>query len=538
MKLARYALVSVLLLVCALQSQTHTFPALDTNNTFTGLNSFTQNIIGNLNGNATTATTATTATSATTANNALLLQSASWASPLAIGSTTPNTAFFSGINNVLQANAYPGADAGVKIQAALTALGGYGIVDARGITDPTFNSFQSLTGFTCAQGQIVLLGRASYTVQSTIVVQDGCALIGVDASPNSGTILKAKAGLNANIIEAYSSAANPKGSTQWWHYGRIENIAFDGNKSSNASGNCIEVWQIGEVSVLRNLFINNAAESGIRLDGSLATGAGIENISVFHSASYGINVVQPLAGSGSGTLFIKGLSGDDNTGALIRINTSSASTTIAGLKAESNGSGGNDPVVLIDTVGNNDVVQILSGTVQSNSGTRNDLVKITGSSSANDPVLTITNLFATGYTNLINDTINTITVPLVDRVSSYVYSNTITSAWEINTPVTFDKAITVLSTAPVANLAAGPTTYTHAGAQLTGTHVVADICTLGTSCSVALTGAAVFTSSSSYQCAATDRTAAAAVKFLPSSGSAFALTGTGTDVLSYVCVGD
>jgi len=80
--------------------------------------------------------------------------------------------------------------------------------------------------------------------------------------------------------------------------------------------------------------------------------------------------------------------------------------------------------------------------------------------------------------------------------------------------------------------------YNHSGTAQLSTHVVIDTCTLGTSCSVTLTGSSVYTSSSSYYCMAIDSTAAAAIKFVPSSGSAFALTGTGTDVLSYICVGN
>jgi hypothetical protein len=98
--------------------------------------------------------------------------------------------------------------------------------------------------------------------------------------------------------------------------------------------------------------------------------------------------------------------------------------------------------------------------------------------------------------------------------------------------------LSVQSTTPVANLTTVPVTYNHSGTQQTGVHIVEDVCTLGTNCSVTLTGAAVFTNSTSYQCTAIDQTGANAVKFLPSSGSAFALTGTGTDVLSYVCVGN
>src|SRR5581483_5461697 len=80
--------------------------------------------------------------------------------------------------------------------------------------------------------------------------------------------------------------------------------------------------------------------------------------------------------------------------------------------------------------------------------------------------------------------------------------------------------------------------YNGVGAFQASAHTVVGSCTLGTSCSVTLTSPAAFTSSTTYQCTCTDQTSAAACKFAPSTGSAFALTGTGTDVLGYVCVGN
>jgi hypothetical protein len=89
-----------------------------------------------------------------------------------------------------------------------------------------------------------------------------------------------------------------------------------------------------------------------------------------------------------------------------------------------------------------------------------------------------------------------------------------------------------------AEVGVGPL-YNTAGTPITATNVhwVYGTCTLGTSCSITLTGAAVYTGATQYRCSATDETSAAAVKFAPSSGSAFALTGTGTDVLSFICAG-
>jgi len=95
-----------------------------------------------------------------------------------------------------------------------------------------------------------------------------------------------------------------------------------------------------------------------------------------------------------------------------------------------------------------------------------------------------------------------------------------------------------ISTPQVATIGVGPL-YTSSGVTVNNpnVHSVYGSCVLGTSCSITLTGAAAFTGSTTYQCTGTDQTAAAAVKFAPSSGSAFALTGTGTDTLGYICNG-
>lgn len=69
-------------------------------------------------------------------------------------------------------------------------------------------------------------------------------------------------------------------------------------------------------------------------------------------------------------------------------------------------------------------------------------------------------------------------------------------------------------------------------------HIVQDTCTLGTSCSVTLTNSAVFTSSTSYTCLTQDDTAIAATKCAQTSGSAFIITGTGTDVIRYTLIGN
>lgn len=89
-----------------------------------------------------------------------------------------------------------------------------------------------------------------------------------------------------------------------------------------------------------------------------------------------------------------------------------------------------------------------------------------------------------------------------------------------------------------ATIADVPVVYNHSGTFQNLAHTVIDACTLGTSCAVTLTGSSVFSSSSSYKCSAIDTTAANAVKITYTSGSQFTLTGTGTDVLNYICIGN
>lgn len=115
--------------------------------------------------------------------------------------------------------------------------------------------------------------------------------------------------------------------------------------------------------------------------------------------------------------------------------------------------------------------------------------------------------------------------------------DTVTATRLISTVPTGTSPITVISTTPVANLTTSPTTYDHNGNQRTNTHAIFDACTLGTDCAITLSGSAVFSSSSSYGCFAIDTTAAAAVRLQRTSGSQFTFTGTGTDVLLYMCMG-
>jgi hypothetical protein len=101
-----------------------------------------------------------------------------------------------------------------------------------------------------------------------------------------------------------------------------------------------------------------------------------------------------------------------------------------------------------------------------------------------------------------------------------------------------DGTLYVSSTAPPTNLNARPVTYNAAGTQQTNTHVVVDTCTLGTNCAVTFSGSAAFSSGTTYRCTANDATAANAVKVQNISNAAVTFTGTGTDVVAFICIGN
>ena len=95
----------------------------------------------------------------------------------------------------------------------------------------------------------------------------------------------------------------------------------------------------------------------------------------------------------------------------------------------------------------------------------------------------------------------------------------------------------VTGTLPVAN--GGMATYNATGTLQTSPHVVIHAGTLSAgTLTVTLTGASVFTSNATYQCGAVNATNANAFKIAKTSGSQFVITGTGSDVISIVCVGN
>jgi hypothetical protein len=106
------------------------------------------------------------------------------------------------------------------------------------------------------------------------------------------------------------------------------------------------------------------------------------------------------------------------------------------------------------------------------------------------------------------------------------------------TAATGTAPLVVTSTTPVANLTAAPATYTAAGRQQSGVHIVADTCTLGSNCTVSFAGPAAFSSVSSYQCTANDTSGNNPVRVTQNSGSMVTFTGAAGGVVRYICVGN
>jgi len=88
------------------------------------------------------------------------------------------------------------------------------------------------------------------------------------------------------------------------------------------------------------------------------------------------------------------------------------------------------------------------------------------------------------------------------------------------------------------NTVAAPV-YNAAGTLQNSAHIVQDTVTLsGGTATVTLSGSAAFSSATSYTCTANDQTATNPVKVTQNSGSSITFTGTGTDVIRYIAVGN
>lgn len=188
--------------------------------------------------------------------------------------------------HVAKAHLFPGADAGLKITAAIASLpaGVGGIVDATGFPNP-----QNLTGFTVPRGVEVLLPPIFFTMFSTgpsIVVNEGGRLIGMGTNSPGATTIKPASGFNKDVIKCISSG----GESSWWHHGEVRNIRILANKQQNALGHGLSVYGLAETSLIQRMSISDAAQAGLYIKGSQSGTGSIENVTVNTNGTYGVQL--------------------------------------------------------------------------------------------------------------------------------------------------------------------------------------------------------------------------------------------------------
>ena len=94
--------------------------------------------------------------------------------------------------------------------------------------------------------------------------------------------------------------------------------------------------------------------------------------------------------------------------------------------------------------------------------------------------------------------------------------------------------------ATAGNFVLGLPVFNAAGTRQQSAHVIVDRVTLtgGGTATVTLVGSAVFTSATSYSTVICDSSANHSAKVVQTSGSSFTITGTGGDVIEFICIGN
>jgi hypothetical protein len=305
-----------------------------------------------------------------------------------------------------------------SIQAAINAAYGSGTVSGNVIDDRT--AAYSGPGFYIPDSVTVRLAPVPYSftsavthnngnnnVTAAIIVEQGAHLAGGGTSSNHGTTITVGSGFGNDIIATTSVGTGTGAGVQWWHWGSIENLNVDG--TNQTMGECVHVENMGETSKLRDLLVKNCYSNNVEFVGAAATQSDIANISTSRSRhGSGVRFTN-LSGLGK----ITGLSGDCNAGSLVSAQENAAGTlVIVGLKSEaesticSNGAS-HDPVVLLDTLaGLNTHVHIAGGYAFGTA--QNAIAKVVGSGGG---IFEMEGFYATGYTNLLNDTIRSVVIP-------------------------------------------------------------------------------------------------------------------------------
>jgi hypothetical protein len=295
-------LLLVFLLAAAAAAQTHTVPALDTNNHFTGLDTFdffqmrrsqvaglgaisSAQPVDGLEVIVTDGKTGTDCTAGGGSTRVLChynLNTGAW-QPLGGGSGS----------TILDASVYPGIDMCGKINSAIKANPG-AIIDARafsGVQLCSTNPFAGQTGdVVLLLGEVYIQTTAPWVTNSQYMAYIYGAGRGTLSTANPhGTTIKAMPGFPAScdgltgmcpVIRLGDFSAGTGGS-----FGqRIENLAIDCNSLPGSIG--LYSNDIQEQSGADHFLILQCPVYGVYMDGSYGQGKGAENYTLYDGEVY------------------------------------------------------------------------------------------------------------------------------------------------------------------------------------------------------------------------------------------------------------
>lgn len=223
----------------------------------------------------------------------------SFSAPPPIGNVLPNTATFTTEfvktqNNILFADQFPGANAGLKINAALQALpASGGIVDARGLVGAQVSSTNIFNGIT-TQGATVLLGAATYTLSQQWNIPNRSRVIGLgrgDATFCCTVLLASGSFPTGTPVVRMGSGTVVFGT-------RLENLTIDCNGVTNCTG--VYSTDLNEQSGIFNLTVNNFSAVCVNIDGTAASDSGAGNFNLSN-----IECLSGTNGNSSTTIGVK-----------------------------------------------------------------------------------------------------------------------------------------------------------------------------------------------------------------------------------------
>ncbi len=200
---------------------------------------------------------------------------------------------------------------------------------------------------------------------------------------------------------------------QWDHWFCIENIWFTCENAQAAGTAGIAIQSPGEVSCVRRCYVgaDDKWDYGIFMRSAAgytpATGF-IERCSVFKSAVSALRI-ENLIGGGSGSVWVDGLSGDDNKTFIHLIHMNAV--WCKGLKCEDQ----NDPAIIIEDCTGMVKLQGLFNTAQA--GPQTDFIEVR--SAANDPPNIDMNCTIFNYANIINYVDEGFTIPATNSTDRH-----------------------------------------------------------------------------------------------------------------------